>query len=243
MTLDQSEPFCCIGPGQGARRIRLVYAGRHGGAQPRRQQQGPYGPHRPYMIPSRPSPASPEPNPSQPEGFPPRNRDHKPVLGQGARSPSPHASRPHPDRLRTCRVRRRARRDRPRLLVFGKDHRHERRRGRSGERLLHLSWTSGSGRRRLDAAPGRAGRRLSAKTDGGLRQRPAAGRRDEPRRQGARSRQPSRRRGLLRRLAVIDVNERISFLRYAAPGLAEGRCLSRRHGLLILSRPQWTGRG
>jgi hypothetical protein len=29
---EEEEPFCCIGLGQGARRIRLVGAGRHGGA-------------------------------------------------------------------------------------------------------------------------------------------------------------------------------------------------------------------
>jgi len=164
------------------------------------------------------------------------------VLGRGARPPFLRSSRSRPDRPRSGRVRRRAGRDRPRLLGLRTGHRHGRRRGRRDERLFHLSWTAGSGRRRLHAPSGRTGRRLSAKTDGGLRQRPAARRPHDPHSQGSGRRQPTRRRRLLRRSAHFAARERLPFRRRVPDDLADRRPLARDHGLRILSRPQRPGR-
>ena len=168
-----------------------------------------------------------------------RNLRRKQVLDPGAR----HRFSPPPARAwrdgPSGRLRFLAGQDRSRLHGQRPCHRHERRGWRSGQRLLHLSWPGRRRRRRRGASPGGDGRRLPAKTDGGLRFGPPPRRRHDPDRQGVGSGRAAKGCSLLRRHAPAATTADV---RRGGPGhLPEWRRLAGRCGLCVLSRRRGTG--
>lgn len=166
----------------------------------------------------------------EPRRIAPRNLRHKQVLHRRARLPFRPCSADRPRRLRLH-----AWPDGSHLHGEWSGHRHERRRRRGGQCLLHLSRPGrrrGRGRR---PAPGGFGRRLPAKAVGRLCIGPASRRRHDPHRQGLGPAGPTRSRRLLRRPArAADANARVDGA--CARHLFERRPFARHRRLRLMSR-------